>query len=85
MAITGDENVNTTLIVTEGFGEIAMANRTFELLSKCEGKIASISGRTQIRAGVMRPEVIIPVDKDPDEIKYQSKEEKGVQSGDPVE
>jgi len=64
VAITGDEEVGTTLILTEGFGEIAMARRTFDLLKSCEGKKASISGRTQIRAGVMRPEVIIPLGKE---------------------
>jgi hypothetical protein len=60
VAITGSENVGLTLIVTEGFGEIPMAQRTFELLSSLEGETASISGATQIRAGVIRPEVIVP-------------------------
>lgn len=60
VAITGDENVNTTLIVTEGFGKMAMSRRTFDLLKQFEGRDACISGVTQIRAGVIRPEVIIP-------------------------
>ena len=34
VAITGGENLATTLVLTEGFGAIAMAERTFELL-KC--------------------------------------------------
>ena len=59
VAITGDEDVTTTLIITEGFGKIAMAHRTFDLLKTRQGKRVSISGRTQIRAGVMRPEIII--------------------------
>lgn len=59
VAITGDEDVTTTLIITEGFGKISMADRTFNLLKQRQGKRASISGRTQIRAGVMRPEIII--------------------------
>lgn len=59
VAITGDEDVTTTLIITEGFGRISMAQRTFDLLKSRQGKRASISGRTQIRAGVMRPEIII--------------------------
>ena len=37
-----------------------MAKRTFELLKSLEGKKCSISGATQIRAGVIRPEVIVP-------------------------
>src|SRR5262249_38477812 len=32
VAITGSEHVGLTLIITEGFGEIAMAERTFKLL-----------------------------------------------------
>jgi hypothetical protein len=63
VAITGDEDIPTTLVITEGFGKIAMAHRTFELLRKREGARASISGRTQIRAGVMRPEIIIPYEE----------------------
>jgi hypothetical protein len=61
VALTGDEDVSTTLILTEGFGKMPMARRTFDLLSSHAGKRASISGRTQIRAGVMRPEVIVPI------------------------
>lgn len=60
VAITGSEKLGLTLIVTEGFGPIAMADRTFALLKKHEGERASISGATQIRAGVIRPEIIIP-------------------------
>jgi len=61
VAITGDERVGFTLIMTEGFGRIAMAKRTFDLLASKAGRRASCSGATQIRAGVVRPEVIIPL------------------------
>ena len=64
VAITGQEDIKTTLILTEGFGEIHMARQTFELLKKHEGDVASINGATQIRAGVIRPEVIIPIKTD---------------------
>ena len=60
VAITGHENLGVTLIVTEGFGRIDMAPRTFGLLKRHQGQRASINGATQIRAGVIRPEVIIP-------------------------
>jgi hypothetical protein len=60
VAITGSEELGITLIVTEGFGSIPMAARTFDLLKACEGKRVSVSGATQIRAGVMRPEILIP-------------------------
>ncbi len=63
VAITGHEALPFTLIVTEGFGEIAMAKRTFELLANQEGKEASVNGATQIRAGVIRPEIIVPVER----------------------
>jgi len=60
VAITGDEDIPFTLILTEGFGQIHMANRTFELLKSLEGSFASFNGATQIRAGAMRPEIIVP-------------------------
>ena len=47
------------LILTEGFGEIHMAKRTFDILKKNNGKMVSINGATQIRAGVLRPEIFI--------------------------
>ena len=61
VAITGHENLGVTLIVTEGFGRIDMAPRTFRLLKRHQGQRASINGATQIRAGVIRPEVIVPL------------------------
>ncbi|MDP8237537.1 MAG: hypothetical protein P9X24_00475 [Candidatus Hatepunaea meridiana] len=60
VAITGHEDISTTLVLTEGFGDISMAHRTFDLLGENDGRGASVSGATQIRAGVIRPEVIIP-------------------------
>jgi hypothetical protein len=60
VAITGTEQVGFTLILTEGFGTIPMAGKTFKLLTGHAGQQASISGATQIRAGVIRPEIIIP-------------------------
>jgi len=63
VAITGSENVGITLICTEGFGKLRMADRTFNLLKSLSGKRSSINGATQIRAGVMRPEVIVPLEK----------------------
>lgn len=61
VAITGQEPIPLTLILTEGFGTIRMAERTFQLLRSLEGKKASMNGATQIRAGVIRPEVIVPL------------------------
>lgn len=61
VAITGSERVGITLVITEGFGDIAMAQRTHALLAAHAGHGASINGATQIRAGVMRPELVIPL------------------------
>ncbi len=60
VAITGHEDVGITLIVMEGFGKMRMSQRTFDLLKSFEGYYASVNGATQIRAGVLRPEIIIP-------------------------
>ncbi len=62
VAITGHEDLPVTVMVTEGFGEIRMADRTYDLFRKLEGKGASVNGATQIRAGVIRPEVVIPIE-----------------------
>ena len=60
VAITGHENIGLTPVVTEGFGTMRMSERTFNLLRRLEGKEAAINGATQIRAGVIRPEIIVP-------------------------
>jgi len=60
VAITGHEDIPLTLIITEGFGKMRMSEKTFALLKEFDGRVASISGATQIRAGVLRPEIIIP-------------------------
>jgi hypothetical protein len=62
VAITGHESLPTALILTEGFGEIAMAHGTFDLLKSREGLKASVNGATQIRAGVIRPEIVVPLE-----------------------
>ncbi len=69
VAITGHEDIGITIVVTEGFGKIKMANKTFELLKKFDGHKTSIHGKTQIRAGVMRPEIIIPIKFKEEELK----------------
>ncbi len=64
VAITGSEKVGLSLVITEGFGDIMMAERTWQLLNSHEGDDAAVNGATQIRAGVMRPEVIVPLGED---------------------
>ena len=86
VAITGTEQIAFTLILTEGFGKIAMARKTFDLLASKEGQKTSISGATQIRAGVIRPEIVIP---DPsfnaeDVATTEQWEREAMQEGDPI-
>ncbi|MDD4052244.1 MAG: hypothetical protein PHR28_10165 [candidate division Zixibacteria bacterium] len=85
VAITGSEEIGVTLVVTEGFGDISMASTTFALLKSHEGQLACINGATQIRAGVIRPEVVIPVT---DDLKVKDAavhyEQKGLDIGSPV-
>ncbi|MCC6953174.1 MAG: hypothetical protein IT290_03560, partial [Deltaproteobacteria bacterium] len=65
VSITGDEQVPMTLIVTEGFGLLPLSPRVFELLRELAGKTASVSGQTQVRAGAVRPEIVVPLDEAP--------------------
>ena len=83
VAITGHEELGITLIITEGFGKMNMSERTFNLLRSFEGHTAAINGATQIRAGVLRPEIIIPYEA---EVGQVSEEElvAGMTSGTPV-
>jgi len=62
VAITGQEDIPLSIIVTEGFGVMRMAQRTFNLLRRLDGQLASINGATQIRAGVIRPEIVVPLE-----------------------
>jgi hypothetical protein len=88
VAITGTERVGFTLVLTEGFGTIPMAAKTFALLQAHAGQKASISGATQIRAGVIRPEIIIPRKRDGGqrqaETALSSAERGGIAIGDQV-
>ena len=63
VAITGQENIPISLIVTEGFGQLPMAERTFGIFRSLQGRRASVSGATQIRAGVIRPEVVVATEQ----------------------
>ena len=84
VAITGTEKLNTALIVTEGYGSIPMSEATFSLLKENDGKAASINGATQIRAGVIRPEIVIPIDVVKTVDDSSSKMPEGIQEGSTV-
>ena len=85
VAITGHEDISMALVVTEGFGEIAMAAKTHALLVELEGRTASINGATQIRAGVIRPEVVIPSPAGEEETEAKPRESlHGLEAGSPI-
>ncbi len=83
VAITGTEEKGITLVVTEGFGKIQMAKKTYDLLKQSVGMKTSINGATQIRAGVIRPEVVIPLNTKAGKDEQQSKNT-GMNIGSPV-
>lgn len=59
VALTGDEDLLFTLVILKGFGEYLMDNELLNFFISNQGKTVSLSGRTQIRAGVTRPVVLI--------------------------
>ena len=60
VGITGQEDIPMTLILMEGFGKLDMRAEAFSVLRTMEGRLACINGATQIRAGAIRPEIVIP-------------------------
>lgn len=58
-SITGAEDVATGLILINGFGHSLIKRTIFDLLSKFEGNNIALNGTTHIRAGAIRPEVLI--------------------------
>ncbi|HJO21531.1 MAG TPA: hypothetical protein QGF75_02610 [Candidatus Marinimicrobia bacterium] len=84
VAITGTEKLPTALIVTEGYGSITMSDPTFNLLKSNNGNEASVNGATQIRAGVIRPEIVIPIKGESNTEDSLSKEPEGIQEGSTV-
>lgn len=81
VAITGRENMGFTLILTEGFAKLAMSDRVFNILKQNEGREAAINGATQVRAGVIRPEVIIPLEESYIKEEIETKESDKVKIG----
>ncbi len=62
--MTGEEDLSMTIILTEGFGRLSLPREIVAVLRLYEGVMLSINGRTQVRAGAQRPEVLIPVPVD---------------------
>ncbi len=84
VAITGSEDIGVTIVLTEGFGQIPMAQKTFGLLKSRSGAKTSLNGATQIRAGVVRPEIIIPFTGKAAGESLDKPVDRGMEVGDPV-
>jgi len=61
VAFTGDEQFGFSLVLIKGFGDHKLEDDTAMLLKSYQDKEISITGRTQIRAGIIRPQIILPV------------------------
>ena len=81
VAITGSEDIGTSLILTEGYGKIPMGSRSFDILKKHDGNFTSVNGATQIRAGVIRPEIVIPINNVDDLDSDVKKNKMGITEG----
>jgi len=60
VGITGQEDIDMTVILMEGFGRLTMWENSFDAFKQLDGLEVSLNGRTQIRAGAIRPEVVCP-------------------------
>lgn len=61
VGITGQEATGMTVVLMEGFGHLSMRREVWDVLKALEGLPASVNGATQIRAGAIRPEVVVPL------------------------
>ncbi len=59
VALTGNEKIPFPIIVMDGFGDMKFAEDVQGMLMKNQGKHAYMRPKTQIRAGVIRPQIII--------------------------
>lgn len=59
MGVTGDEAVPFPIILVEGFLPQPMRDGVFRTFLDSQGHLCSLSGSTHIRAGVVRPEILI--------------------------
>jgi hypothetical protein len=67
VGLTGDEDVPLTVVLTEGFAPSPISKRCYDTLQALAGRYAAVNGTTHIRAGVIRPEVIVCVQDWPDQ------------------
>jgi len=61
MGITGDELVTTTVVLTGGFMPQGLPQALWRLATVLQGRTATLDGTTHIRAGVIRPKLLVSV------------------------
>ncbi|MCF7911961.1 MAG: glutamate mutase L [Candidatus Cloacimonetes bacterium] len=59
VALTGNENIPFPIVITQGFGNFPLPEEYFKFFQQKHGSHIFIDGHTQIRAGVIRPQIII--------------------------
>ena len=59
VALTGDEDIPFSIILMMGFGKYTITDDTIDFFKTYQEHSISINGRTQIRAGITRPEIVI--------------------------
>lgn len=64
VAVTGLEPT-LTVMVTEGFGTLPMRRSIIDILKPLAHRVSFANGATQVRAGVIRPELFVPIDNPP--------------------
>lgn len=64
VAVTGLEPT-LTVIVTEGFGSLPIRRPILDILKPLSHQVAFANGATQVRAGVIRPELFVPTGNPP--------------------
>ena len=50
-----------TLVIVEGFGQMPMNTKAWELLAAHDGQEVAVDGTTRLRGGLTRPEVVVPL------------------------
>ncbi|QOR36138.1 hypothetical protein IMX26_04815 [Clostridium sp. 'deep sea'] len=62
--ITGGENITTALLLVNGFVNQSIEKDIVDFISNYNNEWVSMIGTTHIRAGALRPELILPIKKE---------------------
>jgi len=73
--ITGNESINTTLMLVKGFINQPIEEEIIDFVKDYDGKWVSMRGSTHIRAGAIRPELILSPE-DNNQIDFEFLEDK---------